>query len=120
MNLISLLYCRVSQGYLGGTLHGERGELRHNHIHALQAGSAQFENLLFDYCLESQVRGEETRSERGGQEATARKQRKDRQILNKREKEEKKGVGSVSDFKSQKSQTNRVMDKPQSFHIHFC
>lgn len=66
MNLNSILFIAFSHGYLDSTLHGECGELRHNHIHALQAGSAEFEDLLFDYCLKSQVRGEETRSERGG------------------------------------------------------
>lgn len=66
MNLNSTLFIAFSHGYLDSTLHGKRGELRHNHIHALQAGSAEFEDLLFDYCLKSQVRGEETRSERGG------------------------------------------------------
>lgn len=65
MNVISLLSVTVSHDYLDGTLHGQCSELRHNHVHAFQAGSTKFENLLFDYCLESQVGGEETRSERG-------------------------------------------------------
>lgn len=72
MTQTSLLFTELPHGYLDGALHGESGELRHNHVHALQAGSAKFENLLFDYCLKSQVRGEETRSERGeGQKAIA-------------------------------------------------
>lgn len=76
INLISLLFIGISRGYLYGAFHGECGELRYNHVHTLQAGSAKFENLLFDYCLESQVRSEETRSERGGQKAIAWKQRR--------------------------------------------
>lgn len=74
--LISFMFFSVSHGYLDGALHSECGELRHDHVHALQTGNAEFENLLFDYCLESQVRGEETRSERRGQKAIAWKQRR--------------------------------------------
>lgn len=50
-------------GYLHGTLHGKRGELRHHKVHTLEARLFEFEDLLFDYRLESQVRGEEPRSE---------------------------------------------------------
>lgn len=50
-------------GYLDGTLHDERGQLRHHQIHTFQAGLFQFEDLLFDYGLEGQVRGEQPRSE---------------------------------------------------------
>lgn len=51
-------------GYLNGTLHDERGELGHHEVHAFEAGLFEFEDLLFDNRLESQVRGEEPRSER--------------------------------------------------------
>lgn len=54
----------VSHGYLNSTLHDERGELRHHKVHTLEAGLFEFEDLLFDNRLESQVRGEEPRSER--------------------------------------------------------
>lgn len=74
-------------GYLHGTLHDERGELGHHEVHAFEAGLFQFEDLLFDNRLESQVRGEEPRSGRSwGQIAlffycggTERKRERDRQ-----------------------------------------
>lgn len=49
--------------YLVGTLPDERGELGHHHVHALQTGSFQFEDLLFHDGLEGQVGGEQPRSE---------------------------------------------------------
>lgn len=55
---------RCVPGYLGSTLHDERGELRHHKVHTFEAWLFEFENLLFDYRLKSQVRGEEPRSER--------------------------------------------------------
>lgn len=51
-------------GYLDGALHDECGELGHHKVHTFEAGLFQFEDLLFDYRLECQVRGEEPRSER--------------------------------------------------------
>ncbi|XP_010769850.1 dynamin-2-like [Notothenia coriiceps] len=51
-------------GYLNSTLHDERGQLGHHKVHTFEAGLFEFEDLLFDYRLESQVRGEEPRSER--------------------------------------------------------
>ena len=53
----------VSLGYLNGTLHDECGEFTHHKVHTFEAGLFEFEDLLFDYRLESQVRGEEPRSE---------------------------------------------------------
>lgn len=55
---------RCVHGYLNGTLHDECGEFRHHKVHTFEAGLFEFEDLLFDYRLESQVRGEEPRSER--------------------------------------------------------
>lgn len=54
---------RYAPGYLDGTLHDECGELRHHKVHTFEAGLFEFEDLLFDNRLESQVRGEEPRSE---------------------------------------------------------
>lgn len=51
-------------GYLNCTLHDECGELRNHQVHTFKAGLFEFEDLLFDNRLESQVRGEEPRSER--------------------------------------------------------
>lgn len=51
-------------GYLNSTLHDECGELGHHKVHTFEAGLFEFEDLLFDNRLESQVRGEEPRSER--------------------------------------------------------
>lgn len=51
-------------GYLYGTLHDECGELGNHKVHTFEAGLFEFEDLLFDYCLECQVRGEEPRPER--------------------------------------------------------
>lgn len=56
--------CRCDLCYLHGTLHDERGELGNHEVHAFEAGLFQFEDLLFDNRLESQVRGEEPRSRR--------------------------------------------------------
>lgn len=55
---------RCVHGYLNGTLHDECGQLGHHKVHTFEAGLFEFEDLLFDYRLESQVRGEEPRSER--------------------------------------------------------
>lgn len=55
---------RCVPGYLGSTLHDECGELGHHKVHTFEAWLFEFENLLFDYRLKSQVRGEEPRSER--------------------------------------------------------
>lgn len=49
--------------YLEGTLPDDCGDLGHHHVHTLQTGSFQFEDLLFHNGLEGQVRGEEPRSE---------------------------------------------------------
>lgn len=51
-------------GYLNGTLHDECSELRNHKVHTFEAGLFEFEDLLFDNRLESQVRGEEPRSAR--------------------------------------------------------
>lgn len=56
--------CRCDLCYLHGTLHDERGELGNHEVHAFEAGLFQFEDLLFDNRLESQVRGEEPRPRR--------------------------------------------------------
>lgn len=50
--------------YLVGTLPDDCGDFGHHHVHTLQTGSFQFEDLLFHNGLEGQVRGEEPRSER--------------------------------------------------------
>lgn len=63
--LNALLHRVRIPGYLDGTLHCDCGEFRHHEVHTLQARGSELENLLFDYCFESQVWGEETRSERG-------------------------------------------------------
>lgn len=55
---------RYAPGYLNGTLHDECCELRHHKVHTFEAGLFEFEDLLFYYRLESQVRGEEPCSER--------------------------------------------------------
>jgi len=55
---------KCGPGYLNDTLHDERDELGHHKVHTFEAGLFEFEDLLFDYRLESQVRGEEPRSER--------------------------------------------------------
>lgn len=57
------MYVCATPGYLNGTLHDECGELAHHQVHAFEAGLFQFEDLLFDNRLESQVGGEEPRSE---------------------------------------------------------
>ena len=51
-------------GYLNGTLHDECGEFTHHKVHTFEAGLFEFEDLLFDNRLESQVRGKEPRPER--------------------------------------------------------
>lgn len=58
--------------YLVGTLSDERGDLVHHHVHTLQTGSFQFEDLLFHHGLEGQVGGEEPRSERSGKREKSR------------------------------------------------
>lgn len=74
-------------GYLAGTLPDERSELGHHHVHALQTGSFQFEDLLFHDGLKGQVRGEQPRSERAFREKVSRR-RGDRE--GKRERGKKK------------------------------
>lgn len=54
---------RYAPGYLDSTLHDECGEFRHHKVHTFEAGLFEFEDLLFDNRLESQVGGEEPRSE---------------------------------------------------------
>lgn len=51
-------------GYLIGTLHDESSEFIHHKIHTFEAGRFEFADLVFDNRLESQVGGEEPRSER--------------------------------------------------------
>lgn len=53
---------RCDPGYLNGTLHDECGELGHHKVHTFEAGLFEFEDLLFDNRLKSQVWGEEPRS----------------------------------------------------------
>lgn len=106
MSLISLLFVTISPDYLDSTLHGERCELRHNHVHTFQAGSTKFEYLLFDYRLECQVRGEETRSERGprGSKSECVEAVKERQTdIEKRGEKREEKVCSISDLKAEKS-----------------
>lgn len=87
----------TARDYLNSTLHDERGEFGHHKIHTFEAGLFEFEDLLFDYRLESQVRGEEPRSERscgqialccGGRERERQRQRY-RQNLRKEEKRDR-------------------------------
>lgn len=81
-------------GYLNGTLHDECGELRNHQVHTFEAGLFEFEDLLFDNRLESQVRGEEPRSERSLDRLNLVKEVERRQELKKeklkREEREKK------------------------------
>lgn len=91
-------------GYLVGTLLDERGELGHHHVHALQTGRFQFEDLLFHHGLEGQVRGEQPRSESAFGKVKRRprriagegaKPRTRKEKEKKQQKEEKKRIGLV-------------------------
>lgn len=99
---------RCIPGYLNSTLHGECSELRHHKIHTFEAGLFEFEDLLFDYRLESQVGGEEPRSERswgqiayccdGTDRVIEQILRKEGRQVGQREEKEKKSLCSVSHF----------------------
>lgn len=121
---------RYIPGYLNGTLHDECCELRHHKVHTFEAGFFKFEDLLFYYCLESQVRGEEPCSGRSrGQIAFGFSDReRDRQTLRKdKGKTDRKEKGEIKTDKSSVSHFYFFTDKSSSgrqatsfSHPHCC